>query len=510
MAPHGVAKDFFGSSVSLYGSMAVVGAPGSSPEMNDFSGSVLMFTNITSNYSDYMVNRIVELYPEAPTPREQFGQSVSAYGRVIAVGAPNHEIKGAVYVYMQTNGVWSLYQRITPNDGEPGDEFGLSVGAGDNYLIIGAPRHSQSRGAAYLYVRSSAQWRLKIVLQPDDLGDHFEFGYSVAISDTFALVGAPGDSTLGPYGHGAVYVFQRTSTDDSGSTSNSGSLWTWTLIEKLYPLEPQDIGQFGISVAISRHGSFMTSNSVHTAVVGYQYDDSDYVENSGSVYVYYIRSGSVTFAERIEAHDPNEDSQFGHSVAVHAGHIIVGAPGYTSEVGIDAGAAYMFTTDSYWKWYEATKLWANDSAPYMRFGISVALYENFALVGADQAEGVEAGTGALYLFSEQLMQDSRKKATTTWHMPSNPENEYLFLLTVLPLAVLFIPIIVLTCVWYCNQSNWGRIEEATVKAISKAQRDYKNSLSGSRRAGIELSHHSSHGLISGAEDASIHSDLEVR
>jgi hypothetical protein len=255
----------------------------------------------------------------------------------------------------------------------------------------------------------------------------------------------------------------------------------------------------------------MTSNSVHTAVIGYQYDDSDYVDNSGSIYIYYIRSGSVTFAERIEAQDPNEDSQFGYSVAVHAGHIIVGAPGYTSEVGIDAGAAYMFTTDSYWKWYEATKLWANDSAPYMRFGISVAIYENYALVGADQAQGVEAGTGALYLFSEQLMQDSRKKATTTWHMPSNPENEYLFLLTVLPLAVLFIPIIVLTCVWYCNQSNWGRIEEATAKAISKAQRDYRKSRSGAGGAGvsIELSHHSSHGLISGAEDVSIHSDLEV-
>lgn len=520
MAPHGMAKDFFGASVSLYGSMAVVGAPGSSPEMNDFSGSVLMFTNVTSNYSDYMVNRIAELYPEEPSPREEFGQSVSVFGRVIAVGAPNHDITGAVYVYMQTNGVWALYQRLTPINGDPGDQFGHSVSVGENYLIIGAPKHSFSRGAAYMYVRSSAQWRLKVVLQPSDLADHYEFGHCVAISDTFALVGAPGDSSLGVYGHGAVYLFQRTAVDSSSggssasssssssSGSSSGTLCTWTQVEKLYPLEPQDIGQFGISVALSRHASFMDMNSVHTAVIGYQYDDSDYVANSGSVYVYYVRSGSVTFAERLEASDPNEDSQFGYSVAVHAGHIIVGTPGYTSSVGIDAGAAYMFTTDSYWKWYEAAKLWANDSAPYMRFGISVTLYEGYAVVGADQGEGVEQGTGAVYLFSEMLLEESRKK-TASWHMPSNPENEYLFLLTVLPLAVLFIPILVLTCVWYCNKSNWGRIEEATAKALSKAQRNYKSTLSGGGGGSVEMSYHSTHGLIRGAEDVTTHSDVEV-
>ena len=92
-----------------------------------------------------------------------------------------------------------------------------------------------------------------------------------------------------------------------------------------------------------------------------------YIYIFASIYTYLIvtYSGIVSFGAKIFASDPTPHAQFGYSVSINSGHVLVGSPGIKSN-GIDSGAAYIFTTDANWKWYLAKRFVANDTRPYMR------------------------------------------------------------------------------------------------------------------------------------------------
>jgi len=91
------------------------------------------------------------------------------------------------------------------------------------------------------------------------------FGYSVAISDGIAVVGAHNDDDKGE-SSGSAYVFEM--SDSSDATS-------WTQVAKLTADDGAVDDRFGVSVAISDG----------TIVVG-AYFDSDKVSISGSAYVF--------------------------------------------------------------------------------------------------------------------------------------------------------------------------------------------------------------------------------
>ena len=106
--------------------------------------------------------------------------------------------------------------------------------------------------------------------------------------------------------------------------------------------------------------------------------------------------------------DRQSGDQFGHAVAVHGTHMVVGAPG-DDERGLDAGAAYVFVRrDGVWT-FEA-KLAPAGLMPGDAFGSAVALDQSSIVVGAPgddrvtNAAGAQTGTmvdrGAAYVFVE--------------------------------------------------------------------------------------------------------------
>ncbi len=89
--------------------------------------------------------------------------------------------------------------------------------------------------------------------------------------------------------------------------------------------------------------------------------------------------------------------EFGFSVSLFGDQAVVGA--WKDRGGGEArGAAYAYEFDINGQWVERAKLIADDPQDYARFGVSVSLGENRALVGAFEQDGPAYNSGAAYIF----------------------------------------------------------------------------------------------------------------
>jgi hypothetical protein len=262
--------------------------------------------------------------------------------------------------------------KLTASDAATGDNFGFSVSVSGDTAVVGAwsdDDAGSASGSAYVFTRSGSTWTQQQKLTASDAaaGDHF--GQSVSVSGDTAVVGAPGDYD-GGIGSGSAYVFTR-----SGST--------WTEQAKLTPSDGAEGDEFGLSVSVSGG----------TAVVGSSFDD-DAGLYSGSAYVF-TRSGGVwTQQQKLTASDATAGDYFGESVSVSGDTAVVGAE-CDDDAGNLSGSAYVFTRSGS-TWTQQAKLTASDAAAGDRFGHSVSVSDDTAVVGAIEAE---VGPGSAYVFT---------------------------------------------------------------------------------------------------------------
>lgn len=93
------------------------------------------------------------------------------------------------------------------------------------------------------------------------------------------------------------------------------------------------------------------------------------------------------------ASDPQEGANFGHSLDLDGDVAIIGA--FTNDNGIQNGSAYIFRFNGQ-QWVEEAKLIPSDGRERDDFGISVAIDDDVAVVGAYQK--VNEGPGKAYVF----------------------------------------------------------------------------------------------------------------
>ena len=163
-----------------------------------------------------------------------------------------------------------------------------------------------------------------------------------------------------------------------------------TETQKLVPpdVRPQR-GFFGRSLAVSGD----------RAVLGSMADD-------GSAYVYERdSSGAWIEVTQLRPSDVDGDdvsNRFGDSVAISGDRVIVGAYNYNffGRLGRVTGAAYVFEQDETGTWVEAAKLLASDGERGDRFGWSVAVSGDRALIGAvaDDNDDRDFNAGSVYVF----------------------------------------------------------------------------------------------------------------
>ena len=99
---------------------------------------------------------------------------------------------------------------------------------------------------------------------------------------------------------------------------------------------------------------------------------------------------------KLLASDPDDDDRFGQAVALHGDVALVGAFKH-DDVGLNSGSAYVFRRSGT-NWPEEAELLASDGSSQDRFGWSVAISGDLAVVGAREDDDGGSNSGSAYVF----------------------------------------------------------------------------------------------------------------
>jgi hypothetical protein len=201
----------FGCSVAIAGDTAVAGAYHDIVGANADQGSAYVFVRSGTTWSEQQ-----KLTAADGHSGDLFGCSVALSGDTAVVGAYYNDVganvhQGSAYVFTRSGTTWSQQANLTDVYGAAGDFFGRSVAVSGDTAVVGAYMDdvgaNTDQGSACVFARDGTTWSAQSQLTAADgaAGDYF--GYSVAVSDSTAVVGAYMD-TVGANGQqGSAYVF---------------------------------------------------------------------------------------------------------------------------------------------------------------------------------------------------------------------------------------------------------------------------------------------------------------
>ena len=263
-------------------------------------------------------------------------------------------------------------------DHTPNDFFGSAVALDGTRALVGAPfgeTSGQPAGSAYVFELGPSGWTEVAQLVASDAAAGDEFGRAVALSGDRAVVGAPGDEYDGT-DEGSVYVFER---------GPSG----WSQTAKLGWFGFQDDDRYGHAVAIDGP----------RLAVGALSDGGPFTETK-----LYVLENDVWGWTRFLSVPASADDHFGVDVAIDGTRILIGADLHDGK-GSDSGAAFVYELGPFF-WELRATLTATDTTANDRFGCSVDLDGDVAIVGASRENAVPGALfpphrGAAYVFERQ-------------------------------------------------------------------------------------------------------------
>jgi hypothetical protein len=429
--------DAFGRSVALSGDTLVVGANGedsnatgvngdqSSNSAQD-AGAVYVFVRSGTSWTQ-------QAYLKASNTgtADSFGYSVAVSGDTVVVGAYAEDSgttgingngsdnsaadAGAAYVFVRSGTNWTQQAYLKASNTNAGDVFGFSVAMSGETVVVGAWQEdsnatgvngdqsnnsANTSGAAYVFVRSGANWTQQAYLKASNTEASDGFGLSVAASGNTIAIGAHqeasnatgvnGDQSNNSAGlAGAAYVFVRSGT-------------SWTQQAYLKASNTDAVDNFGYSVAVSGEtvvvGAYGEDSNA-TGITGDQSNNS--ATNAGAAYVF-VRSGT-SWAQQayLKASNTGAGDFFGFVVAVSGGTVVVSAIREDSgAIGINgdqsnngttnSGAAYIFTSSSC---PTITVIPANPTLPTGRAGVPYS--QTFTQTGGAGTVNFSVSAGAL-------------------------------------------------------------------------------------------------------------------
>jgi len=296
----------------------------------------------------------------------------------------------------------------------PDDRFGASVALSQGTLAVGAPfedgsgfgvdydqgpSDSDNSGAVYVFVNSAQGWTQQAYLKASNPSKFDGFGSAVALAGDVLVVGAPGESSGAQGVDGEMHC---TASSRPPLASGSGAAYVfhrvaghWAQRAYLKASDSSSASLFGTSVAVS--GSTIVVGSPH-------HPQPTELDSAGAAYVF-DRLGETWLASKaLAASNAGARDQFGASVAIDGGRIVVGAPGESSiEGGLggdasndraeSAGAAYVFDRGKD-GWKESIYLKASIARAAALFGTSVAVDGALVAVGAPGESSSDVGVGA--------------------------------------------------------------------------------------------------------------------
>ncbi len=210
-----------------------------------------------------------------------FGFSVGISGSRIIVGANDADHDdgsfvsdaGEVYVFERSGALFSNTATLQSSIPSFNDNYGTDIDIDGDRIIVGAPEsvggapapgpYIVEAGAAFIYEYNAGAWDETMLYASDPAADD-EFGQSVAIDGTFAIVGAFTAETGALSNSGSAYVFESTGTG-------------WSEVGKLTASDAQNFDRFS-------DGTVAVSGDVFA--VGCKWQDDPPDNQTGMVYVY--------------------------------------------------------------------------------------------------------------------------------------------------------------------------------------------------------------------------------
>lgn len=223
-------EDKFGESVAISGDTIAVGVRlddsasagiGGDPANNGLenSGAVFVFRRSGAGWE-----REAFIKASNAGMGDLFGSSVALDGNRLLVGAPGErsnavdvggdqtddslELAGAAYVFERTGTAWSQVAYLKASNPDARDEFGRTVAASGDFLVVGAPHESSSAtgfdgdgssndayrsGAAYIFRRTGTAVVPMAYVKSSNPAMNHDFGRGIAIEGSFMVIGARGD-----------------------------------------------------------------------------------------------------------------------------------------------------------------------------------------------------------------------------------------------------------------------------------------------------------------------------
>ena len=204
----GSAYDAFGTSVSLYGDYAIIGAPFNHNNSAE-TGSAYIFKLNGSSWVEEA--KLVASNGIGTSPK--FGISVSIYGDYSIIGAYSDEglgtHPGAAYIFHFDGINWIQQAKLNASDANLNHLFGHSVSIYEDYVVVGSSSAlTAAGGAAFIFHRDGTTWTEEAMVEGSSNSIHSDFGLSVSIDSDYLVVGAPDDDTNGNHA-GCAYIFKR-------------------------------------------------------------------------------------------------------------------------------------------------------------------------------------------------------------------------------------------------------------------------------------------------------------
>ncbi|MCF7794388.1 MAG: FG-GAP repeat protein, partial [Candidatus Cloacimonetes bacterium] len=343
---------------------------------------ILLFiftTNIVCGLSRHKI--------ENDHPGGTLGYRVKLDGDILASSKyVTDDTSGGVMIYNRNLGGennWGEEDYLySPVAAGTGDYFGYATDLYDDILIVGRPGGSNDEKAFIFQRGGDGTWNLVRTLDPSEAPEMDEttdnnlaFGWSVAINDEWAVVGAPNDNSengtqplVGDQA-GAIYTWRKVAG-------------VWTFYDKWTAYIDDEAEQ---NDALGRSVDLWGDN----IVVGALYADikdpdfpHDVKDDAGAAYLLHPANGVWYLTKKLQApfEEAHDGDHFGWDVAIWGSRIIVGAPkhwgGGTAMMHFGAAFTYFrsFGTNHEHTFYDP------DPQQSSLFGASVDVYMNSIII----------------------------------------------------------------------------------------------------------------------------------
>ncbi len=297
------------------------------PEAEKFGKNVLICQNYAfiSTYSEENIGKIwvykrysnnytlhQKITSNSPQAGSKFGYSMSldTNNMKLAVGAPDYNSKGCVYIFDFNQDEWVQSKMITEQVQNYNSNFGYSLKISDDKLVVGSPYEKyfdDLNGRAYLYSYKKNNWELKQILLPE-YHQYLQYvGYDVDMINNEIFISAPGYNNSS----GCVYIFRKNDKNDE-----------YVLNQTLY--NPSSNVDDFYGCAISANSDFFAAGCLNDNVIATS-------SKSGSCFIY-KKNNNWKKIQKIYPDLYSENTNyFGVTLKMTNNTLLVGMPGNKSQ-----------------------------------------------------------------------------------------------------------------------------------------------------------------------------------